>query len=158
MKFAEILTINKIQRTVDIHVPIKKNVAVGRMIVSLMKGSKRRLCQIRDIIGISARFDAISRIRKQVFHDMPFQKRVRRRKHTFHFIVHNAAIGQRSFRTVHFIMPSFLHQYLVIVQHIREKDGIQIYVHEIMEIFGIAAGHRIHSLIRECHGIEKCVE
>ena len=55
-------------------------------------------------------------------------------------------------------MPAFLHEDLFILEHVREKDGIKVDVHEVLEIRCIAAGHRIHRLIREGHGIEEGIE
>ena len=55
-------------------------------------------------------------------------------------------------------MPAFLHQDLRILEAIRIEDGIEIDIHQVVEIDHIAAGDRIHGLIRPGDRIEEGIE
>ena len=94
VELAQVFAVHEVQRLIDVHIAIKEDIAVRRMIVFGMEGGKGFLRQIRDVVRIAARFDAVRRVREEVVHDVPFQLRIRRREDTFHFIVDDAAVGQ----------------------------------------------------------------
>ena len=158
MELAQVFPIDEGQGLVDIHIAVEEEVTVRRMIIFGVEGSKGFLCQAGDIIGIAARFDAIRRIREEGIHDVPFHLRIRRRKDAFHFVINDTAISQLTIGRIEMIVPAFLHEDLFIFDHVREKDGIQIDIHEVLEIGSVAAGYGIHGLVRERHGIEEGVE
>ena len=56
------------------------------------------------------------------------------------------------------IMPAFLHEDLFVLDHVRKEDGVEIDVHEVLEISNVTAGYGIHGLVRKGHGVEEGVE
>ena len=142
----------------SVHIAVEEDIAVGRMVIRAVEFDEVFLGQVRDVVRIAARFNAIGRIGEEVFHDVPFELRVRRRKDAFHFIIDDAAINEVAVGRIEVVMPAFLHQDLFVLQHIREEDRIQVDVHQILEVGRIAAGNGIHGLIGEGHGVEEGVE
>ena len=94
LELAQVFPIDEGQGLVDIHITVEEDITVRRMIIFGMESSKSFLCQLGDIVGITTRFDAIRRVRKEDIHDVPFHLRVRRREDAFHFVVDDAAISQ----------------------------------------------------------------
>ena len=157
-KLAQVFAVYEGQRRVDIHVAVQEDIAVRRMVIFGMEGCEGFLRQVGNIVGVAARFDAVRRVREQVLHDPPFELRVGRREHAFHFIIYDAAVRQRRIGRFQLVMPAFLHENLFVRQHIREKDGVQIHIHQIFEIDGIPAGYGIHRLVGKGHGVQERIQ
>ena len=111
------------------------------------------IAQVRDGLRVAAGLIAISCVRIKSCHNPAFQQIIRCRQRPLHFIVDNAAVDQRVLRLFNLIMPALLHQHLRIFQHIGIEHRIKVNVHQILEVLVVAAGHRIHGLIRVGHGI-----
>ena len=150
--------VNKRQLFCHIHISVQINVAVGRMIIGLMKLQKFLIGKLRNMIRITAGFAAIACIRKQRIHDLSFQNLIRRGKSSLHLIVNNSVIFQRSLCIFKLIAPSLLAEDLFFFVNIRIKNSIQVHMHQILEILIVAACNRIAGFIRIGHCIEKCVK
>ena len=157
-EFAQVFPIDEGQGLIDVHITVEEDIAVGRMVVRAVEFDEVFLCQVGNVVRIAARFNAIGRIGEEVFHDVSFELRVRRRKDAFHFIIDDTAVNEVAVGRIEMVMPTFLHQDLFVLQHIREKDGIQVDIHQIFEVGRITAGDGIHGLIGEGHGVEEGIE
>ena len=69
--------INKCQLLLHIHISVKIDKAVGRMIITSVEIQEILICQIRDVHRISAGLTAVSSIREQRVHDFTLQNIVR---------------------------------------------------------------------------------
>ena len=150
--------VNKRQLFCHIHISVQINVAVGRMIIGLMKLQKFLIGKLRNMIRITAGFTAIGGIRKQRIHDFSFQNFIRRGKSSFHFIVDNSVIFQGALHVFKLIAPALLAENLFFFVNIRIENSVQIHMHQILEVLIVAACNRIAGLVRIGHCIEKCVK
>ena len=55
-------------------------------------------------------------------------------------------------------MPALLPENFFVLIDVGIKDRVQIYIHQILEIPVVAAGHRIHRFIRISHGVQEGIE
>ena len=113
------------------------------------------VCQIRNALWISAGINAIGRIRKKRSHNLSFHHIIRRGISSLHLIVDDSVINELIHLIFQLIAPAFLPENQLISVDIRMKYRIQIDIHQIAEILVIAACHRIHGLVRVCHGVQK---
>ena len=116
------------------------------------------LREVRDGLGIAARFMAIRRIGIKGMHDAAFEQIIGGRQRPLHLIIDHAAVAQGLLRLLDLIMPALLHEHLRILAHGWIKDGVEIDIHEVLEILVIATGYRIHRLVRIRHRVEEGVE
>ena len=123
-----------------------------------MEVQKRLIGQIRDIYGISAGLHRVGRVRIQRAVNAAGQHIIGRRKSSLHLIVDDAVNRDRTLRVLCLIMPALLAEDILLFIDVRIKDCVQIDVHQILEICVVAAGHRIYSLVRISHRVEKCIE
>ena len=123
-----------------------------------MKRNKLFLRQLRYAFRIAARLEMVRRIGIERLKDLRFQEILRRRRRPLHLIVYDAAVRERFIGAFDLVMPALLLQNLRFLVHRRIKHRIQINVHKVLEILSVAARHRIHRLIRECHRIEERIE
>ena len=147
------MAVKKFQLLLHIHVSIEIDKAVGRMIVLSVEIQKFLIAEIRNIYRISAGLTAIGGMRIQRVHDLPLKHIIRRRKCSLHLIVDHTVDLQFFLVTFQLIMPAFLPENGFVFINIRVKYGIQIDMHQVMEILVIAACHRVYGLIRISHGI-----
>ena len=136
-----------------IHISVKENIAVCRMIILSVEIQEGLIGKLRDHIRISAGFKTIGCIRKKGIQDFSFQNTLRRRKSTLHFVINYTVDLNLALLILQFIMPALLAKDFFFTINIRIKDSIQINMHQILEILVIAAGYRIDCFIRISHGI-----
>ena len=123
-----------------------------------MKINKFLIGQRRDLGRIPAGLILIGRIRKQDFPRVPVQNALGRGKGALHFIVHHSVDGERAFRIRKLIVPSLLHENLWLPVNRRMEHAVQVYIHKILKILVIAAGHRVYGFVRIRHGVQKGIE
>ena len=128
------------------------------MIVGLMEIQEFFISQIRNVIRISAGFTSIGGVRKQRIHYFSLQNFIRRGKSSFHLIINNTIIHKRSFRFFQMVAPALLAENFLSFINIGIKHSIQIYMHQILKILVITAGHRIACLIRIGHSIQESIQ
>ena len=145
--------VDKGQLLRHIHVTIEIDIAVGGMIELPVKIQKLFVRQLRDHLRIASGLTAIGGMRIQRVHDLPLQHIIRRRKCSLHLIVDHAVDLQLFLVTFELIMPAFLPENGFVFINIRVKYGIQIDMHQVLEILVITACHRVYGLIRIGHGI-----
>ena len=71
------MAVKKFQLLLHIHISVKIDKAVGRMIITSVEIQEILICQIRDVHRISAGLTAIGCIRKQRIHDLSLQNIIR---------------------------------------------------------------------------------
>ena len=152
------MLIQECQFLFHIHISIQINIAVGWMVISSVEIQEILIGKIRNIFRITAWFTSISGIREKVIHNLPFQNFIRWGESTFHLIIYNTVIFQRSFLLFQMIVPAFLTENLFSFIDIRIKYRIQINMHQILKILIIAAGYRIAGFIRISHGIQERIQ
>ena len=152
------MLIQECQFLFHIHISIQINIAVGWMVISSVEIQEILIGKIRNIFRITAWFTSISGIREKVIHNLPFQNFIRWGESTFHLIIYNTVIFQRSFLLFQMIVPAFLTENLFSFIDIRIKYRIQINMHQILKILVVTACHRINCLVRICHGIQKGIQ
>ena len=128
------------------------------MVVLRMEGDERLLREIRDGLGVAARLMAVRRRRVECVHDAALEQVVRRGERALHLVVDDAAVRERILRLLDLIVPALLHEDLRVLAHVRVEDGVEVDVHEVLEVLVVAAGHRVHRLVRIRHRIEEGVE
>ena len=115
------------------------------------------LSQFWDSIRMAAGFKAVRRVGEQCLHCLIVKQSISRRKYALHFIIDDPVIAQSVRRCLNIIMPALLAQGIGIFINQRIKNSVQINIHQILKIFGVAAGNRIHSLIRISHCVQKSI-
>ena len=90
--FGEILVIQPFQLLRHIHVTVQIDIAVGRMVISLMKIQELFVRQIRNKRGISARFLPIAVVREQNLSRITVQDLLRGGECSLHLIIDDAVI------------------------------------------------------------------
>ncbi len=123
------------------------------MVIFLMKSQEILICQLRNHIRVPAGLHGIGCMRIKRIHDLPFQHIIRRRISPLHLTVHNTVNMQGIPGILHLIMPAFLFENFLFMINVGVQHRIQIHIHQILEVFIITAGHRIHRLVRISHGI-----
>ena len=136
-----------------IHVTVEVDIAVGGMIELPVEIQELFVRQLRDHLRIASGLTAIGRMRIQRVHDLPLQHIIRRRKCSLHLVINDTVDLQFFLVTFQLIMPAFLPENGFIFINIRVKYGIQIDMHQVLEILVIAACHRVYGLVRIGHGI-----
>ena len=91
-------------------------------------------------------------------HHVRFQHGIAGRVHAFHFIIYDAFVRQFVGRVVQFIMPAFLHDDFRVRRHARIENGVEIHVHQVVEVLIVLAGYRVHGLVRIRHSVEERVQ
>ena len=158
VKGRQITVVQEVQLFRHVHISVQEDEAVGRMIIGPVKIQEAFVCKIRDHVGVSAGLAAVGGIRKQGIHDLPFQNVIRGREGSLHLIVNHSADRQRAFRIFKVIVPAFLAENLFFFVNIRIEHGIQIHMHQILEVLVIAAGYRITGLVRVGHGVQEGIQ
>ena len=110
------------------------------------------------MVWVAARLIGIGGVRVQGSHCLPCQHLIRGRKNPFHLIIDHAVDRQGRIHALHLIMPALLAENLLMLVNVRIEYGIQIDLHQVLEILPIAAGHRVNRLVRVGHGIEEGIE
>ncbi len=128
------------------------------MVETAVKFRKFAESERRNDLRIPARFHAVRRIREERRHRQIFHDGFRLGKRALHFVVDDAVVRERRLTALQLIMPAFLHQNLRIFQTFRIKDRVKIHVHQVSEIFFIAARDGIHRLVRPRHRVQKRIE
>jgi len=123
------------------------------MIELPVKIQKLFVRQLRDHLRIASGLTAIGGMRIQRVHDFPLQHIIRRRKCSLHLIVDHTVDLQLFLVTFQLIMPAFLPENGFVFINIRVKYGIQIDMHQVLEIFVVAACNRVYRLIRVGHRV-----
>ena len=109
--------------------------------------------QLNDVLRVSAGLHSVAGIREHCCVDEAVQNALRGGKYPFHLVVYNAVVGDFIFRAFELIVPTFLHEDLLLFSDIRMEDGVHIYVHKVLEIRLIAARDRVHGLVRVGHRV-----
>ena len=159
--FAEMRQIFRVQISqcgVNIHIAIQINKRIFRAVISLMEIFKLLLRQLRDSVRIAAGLKAVASVGEQRLHRLVFQKSVGRRINALHLVINNAVIAQLALRAFQIIMPALLAQRIFIFVKQRIKHRVQINVHQIMKILGVAAGNGINRFIGIGHGIQESIQ
>ena len=94
------MLIHPLETLLNVHVTIKINIAIDRMIIMTVKVKILLISQIRDIRRISAGFIGIGIVRKEPVHHKTLQFSVRRGECSLHLIEHNTVIDDRFIRSI----------------------------------------------------------
>ena len=121
-----------------------------------MAFNKFFICQIWNFCRITSRYITIRCIRKERSIDCHIHQFIRICKRSLHLIKDNTFVAWLSL-AIKLIVPSFLIKNFWLCIYSWIKYSIQINSHQIDKILIISACHRIKSLIRKCHCIQKCV-
>ena len=158
IKGRQIFFINEFQFFFHVHISIKVNIAVGRMVIGSVEVKEFFVGKLRNILRVTTGFYSIGVIREKAVHNFPLQNFIRGRKSTFHFIVYYSIVSQWAFFILKVVAPAFLTENLLFLINIRIKYSIQIYMHQILEILIITACNWITGLVRISHCIQECVQ
>ena len=80
-------------------------------------------------------------------------KHARGGKCTLHLIVNDTVYRDRAVRRLHLVMPALLAENLLFFIDIRIQNRVHIDVHQVLEIFIVAACNRVYRLIRVGHRV-----
>ena len=128
------------------------------MVILAMERDELLLRELRNGRRVAARLIVVRRIGVERLHELARKQVIGVRERTFHFIINHAAIGQRCLRILQLVVPALLHEDLGVLAHGRIEHCIEIDVHEILEVLGIAAGHGVHRLVRVGHRIQERIQ
>ena len=120
--------------------------------VEIEKGFIRKA---RDLVRIAAALLAVDGLGIEAGEDGVGHLGIGAGEGAAHFVVDDAAVGQRILWFFDVEMPALLQEDLLAVVDRRMKNGVEVDVHEVVEILVVLAGHRIDGLIGEGHGVEE---
>ena len=141
-----------------IHIAVQDDVGIGRMIVARMEGTELLEAELRNHRRITTGLVAVAGIREECVHDVALEHRLRIREDTLHLVVDDAVIAERILLVHHLIVPALLPEDTRILDAVRMEHGIEIDIHQVIEILLVAGRHRIHGLIRIGHRVQEGVE
>ena len=127
------------------------------MVIAAVEGKEILIGQLRDCLRIAAGAHAVSIIRVKRIHNQSPEHLLRGGEHSLHLIVYDAVYTEISV-LIDLIMPALLPKDLLPAINVRMEYRIHIDVHQIFKILVVAAGRRIHRVIREGHRVEKGIE
>ena len=157
VKMGQIIFIQPGQLLRHIAVSIEENVAVGRMVIAPVEIQECLPGKLRDLFRIPAGLIRIGGIRVKGGQHLPLQHALRRGEGALHLIVNHAVQGQLPVLRLHLVVPALLAEDLFFLINIRIKHRVHIDMDQVLKILVIAAGHRIHGLIRIRHGVQECI-
>ncbi len=146
---------NEFKFTVQVSITIKKDITVGRVVVSTMIITEVLAGEFRNGIWMTSRRKTIGIVGKKVLAHVVIQLVKGIGKSSLHFIVNHTLDNDRRIGGIQFIMPAFLFQDHGILVHHRLENGIKIHMHQVKIIFQVHAGHRIGGMVRGSHCIQK---
>ena len=152
---AQIFAVDVFEEMGDVAVAVDEDIAVGRMVESAVEIEKSFIRKARDLVRIAAALLAVDGLGIEAGEDGVGHLGIGAGEGAAHFIVDDAAIGQRILWFFDVEMPALLQEDLLAVVDRRMKNGVEVDVHEVVEILVILAGHRIDRLIGEGHGVEE---
>ena len=158
VEMREVFLVEVAQLLLDVHRAVEVDVAVRRVVVLRVEGDELLLREVRDGLRVATRLVAVRRLRVERVHDAALEQVVRRGQRALHLIVDDAAVRERVFLLLDLIVPALLHEHLRVLAHVRVEDGVEVDVHEVLEVLVVAAGHRVHRLVGVRHRIEEGIE
>ncbi len=143
----------------------RRQVAVGhedriaRMIVPSVKRLEIVVTEVRNVLGIASRVVVIGDGRKQRRLQTLVQRAQRRAHGTLHLVVNHPFVNQITAPIARLgeLDPMTLLSKVEGVE-LREKDRIQIYRQEVVEVFHVAAGEGVGGPVAGGEGIHERVE
>ncbi len=118
-----------------------------------MEIQKGFVCQGRDIVRRAARLVRIAGVREQHVPRIAIQDALRGGKRALHLIIHHAVVRHRAVLGLQLIVPALLQKDLFFLIDSRVQHRVHVDIHQVLEVFVIAARHGVHGLIRIRHGI-----
>ena len=109
--------------------------------------------QLRDNLRGAAGLMRIAGIRVKRVLRVAVKHALRGGKCTFHLIVNDTVYRDRAVRRLHLVMPALLAENLLFFIDIRMQNRVHIDVHQVLEIFVVAACNRVYRLIRVGHRV-----
>ena len=157
-KLAEVFAVEVSELLGNVHVAVKVNETVRRVIKFFVEGDKIFLCQSRNGFGFAARLKAVTILRKSFVQKFAAQDVVGGGKRALHFVVNDAAVSQRRVDVFNLVMPALLHENFGRGEHGGIEDRVQVNVLQVSEIFCVAAGDGVNGFVGISHGVEESVE
>ena len=156
---AEIFPVHVVQPVGDVHIPVQVDVGVFRAVVFFVEGHEPFLGQLGNGGRQAAGFEPVRGIREQGLHHFMFLDGIRGGIDPLHFVVHHPVVKERFVPFFpQFVMPAFLAEGKGVLSDERIEHRIQVHVHQVPEVLGIPAGHRVHSFVRVGHGVQEGVQ
>uniref|UniRef100_A0A0A9EL92 ATPREP1 (PRESEQUENCE PROTEASE 1) n=1 Tax=Arundo donax TaxID=35708 RepID=A0A0A9EL92_ARUDO len=90
-----------------------------------------------DFVWIPTTVDPISVLREKCLLRHTSHYVIGLRINSFHFIEDNTFVCYLVFRVIELIVPTFLLKCLEVLNTFREKDGIKVYIYQVVEILGV---------------------
>ena len=171
----EVLLVQKSQHHVDVHISVQREVAVVQAVMAAVLFQELLVGEVGDGARRAARLEAVGRVGEERRLQLVVEHRVRVGERAFHLVVHHAVerearlavrglgLGHRVARhrvalvRLHvagqLVVPAFLLEDGAFVVDGRMQHRVQVHVHEVQQVLAVRAGHGVHGLVGERHGV-----
>ena len=146
----EVVLVQKCQLFCHVHLAVQGHTAVVGAVVAAVDPHIFLIGQCRDGRRVAARNESIRRIREHRPFQRIFQLCVRRSQCALHLVVHDAA-----HRSIIAAMPALLLEHPLVHHGQRAEHGVQIDVHQVLEVRLVRGRERIHRLVGEGHRVQE---
>ena len=133
----------------------KVNTRIRRVVKAVMKLGKLIKRKLRNNFGVATTVNRVRVVGEDTSLGSSHQKRVWARVHTLHFVIHNTLVRQWIILVLKFQVPSLLRQHHGVLDSSWMKDGISIYIAQIVKVLFILTRHYITRSIRVGESIQK---
>ena len=154
LKAAEV-AVDHLQHLIQRHRAIQPDAAVGGVVVAVVHGHVLLVGQLGDHAGVSAGVEAVAVVREAGRQHALHDDLVHRGHGALHLIEHHALVGGGAVRVLHLNVPALLVEDIGVGADGGGKDGVQVHFRQVHEVLIVAAGHGVHGLVREGHGVEE---
>ena len=141
----------------DVEVSVQDGVGVRQLVVALVRAQELLVGERGDGLGVSARDEAVGRLPEQRAHHAVDEDLLGRGQGTLHLVVDDAVEreGRVWLRGGYLVVPALLLEDAPAAIDRRVQHGVEVDVHEVLEVAVVRGGHGVHRLVREREGVEK---
>ena len=134
----------------------EEEAGVRGVVVRFVERLEGLVGELGDDFGVAAGIEAVGHVREQGLLGVLGQHGVGRGVHALHLVVDHSLVAERAFGAVGLDVPAFLLEAFFV--DAGEEHGVEVDVHEVVEVLKIGAGDRIAGLVREGEGVQKGLE
>ena len=165
------------QHAVQVEFAVQREVAVVQAVVAAVLLQELLVGEVGDGARRAARLEAVGRVGEQRRLQLVVQHRIRIGQRALHLVVHHAVqhearrpvggfrgghgvacngVARFGFRVAaQLVVPALLFEDGAFTVDGRVQHRVEVHVGEVQQVLVVRAGHRIHRLVGEGHGVQK---
>ena len=153
--FAQVFPVYVAQNFVNVHFAVQEDSGIGGVVIPPVVGDELLVGQLGDALRVAAADEAVAAVREQQTHGLRLHQLADIGESTLHLAVYNAVVIGLGVLAVELIVPALLHEDLGLFVDGGAEHRVQIDLHQVVEIFVVAAAYRVDRLVRVGHGVQE---